>query len=156
MSDNAETPDSFKEYILKDIEATDSCVQEDAAPYQKHVKKQPLRFSFRQPSGEQCMKEEIIAGKETEKFEEGQNSLLKERLKDLRHYRDLRQHISSKVFKFLVVWSLCLFALIVANALWDAFTIPEPVLVTLCGGTTVSTIGLVGFIVKGLFGSNGK
>ena len=38
----------------------------------------------------------------------------------------------------------------------EDFHLSDVVLATLCGGTTVSTIGLVGCIVRGLFGSKDK
>lgn len=76
--------------------------------------------------------------------------------KDLTHYRLLRQKFSNKVFCFLSTWCICVLALILIAGFFDTFKISDTVLVTLCGGTTVSAIGLVGFIVQGLFNNKTK
>ena len=89
-------------------------------------------------------------------YENGQAQFLHEQIEDLRYYRDLRKKFSSKVYRFLVFWSIALFVILIFQGWFDAFDLSEPVLVTLCGGTTISTIGLVGFIVRGLFGSKDK
>lgn len=98
-----------------------------------------------------------IGNKEKDSHEEDiflnddQRIMLKEKIEDLRHYRDLRKSFSDKVYCFLVVWCISLLVLIISDASRNDFHIPEIVLTTLCGGTTVSTLGLVGFIVQGLF-----
>lgn len=52
-----------------------------------------------------------------------------------------------------MAWSALLFVLLFFDGFCPSFDIAPVVLATLCGGTTASAIGLVGFIVKGLFGS---
>ena len=56
---------------------------------------------------------------------------------------------------FLAVWCAGLFLILLFHgfSLWG-FNLSQVTVVALVGGTTISAIGLVGFIVKGLFGSS--
>ena len=93
---------------------------------------------------------------ETGFYENEKRQFIHEQIEDLRHYRDLRANFSSKVFNFLVGWCVSLLGLLVSQACCPDFHLSDIVLTTLCGGTTISSIGLVGFIVRGLFGSKGR
>ena len=81
-------------------------------------------------------------------------SYLKECINDIIHYREMRKDFADKVYYFLVVWCVCLLGLLIASASCKEFILSQGVLITLCGGTTISTIGLVGFVVKGLFNNH--
>lgn len=74
-----------------------------------------------------------------------------EKNKDIAHNRAMRKDIAGKVYNFLVWWCIALYTILIFQGWFDSFDLSDTILVTLCGGTTVSTIGLVGFIVKGLF-----
>lgn len=86
-----------------------------------------------------------------------QVSLIREQIKDIPHYRALREEYAGKVFWFMCVWSGLAFLIIIAKGVLNAFginfDISDVVLTTLVGGTTVSVIGLVGFMMQGLFHS---
>jgi len=76
-------------------------------------------------------------------------------LEDDKQNRELRKQVSSQVYAFLVVWCAVVLCMVIASACKDSnFLVPEKIQLTLVGGTTVSTIGLVSFIVKGLFPSD--
>ena len=98
----------------------------------------------------------LVSDVEGSFYDNEQAQFLHEQIEDLRHYRDLRKKFSSKVYRFLVFWSIALFLILIFQGWFDAFDLGETVLLTLCGGTTISTIGLVGFIVRGLFGGKDK
>ncbi len=82
-------------------------------------------------------------------------ALLKAQTKDVKQNTDLRKEYAAKVYWFLVSWCLVVFVLLTCSScsagVLDSFKIPETVLSILVGSTTVSAIGLVGLIVKGLF-----
>lgn len=88
-------------------------------------------------------------------FAMGSHAFAVEQIKDLRHYRELRQSYSCKVYVFMCVWSGLMFGVLLLQGL-GALSLGNAVLVTLAGGTTASVIGLVGFIVQGLFNSKGN
>lgn len=91
---------------------------------------------------------------EARSLEAQKDQLLAEQIKDIGHYRELRKKYAYKVFVFMCVWSGLTFAiLMVKRFMAEAFHLNDTVLVTLTGGTTVSVIGLVGFIIQGLFNS---
>lgn len=82
---------------------------------------------------------------------------LKERITNLQHYRELRKLYGGLVYGFMAVWSALVFAVIVAQGFGiGEFHLEVTTITTLIGGTTVSVIGLVGFILRGLFPSTGK
>lgn len=87
-------------------------------------------------------------------LERNRERLLSEQIKDIVHYRVLRGKYGNRVFVFMCIWSGLTFALLLLKGfLGQQFELNDSVLVTLTGGTTVSVIGLVGFIVQGLFNS---
>ena len=87
-------------------------------------------------------------------IERNRDLLLSEQIKDIVHYRVLRGKYGNRVFVFMCIWSGLTFALLLLKGfLGQQFELNDSVLVTLTGGTTVSVIGLVGFIVQGLFNS---
>lgn len=79
---------------------------------------------------------------------------LEEIIQDYASNRELREKYAAKVYLFLATWSAGVFLILVVNGfgLWG-FTLADTVLSVLVGGTTISVIGLVGFIVRGLFAS---
>lgn len=79
-----------------------------------------------------------------------------EEINDIVHYRNMRQDFAYKVYYFLIVWCVCLLFLLLAQATCDTFHLSDPILIVLCGGTTISTVGLVGFVVQGLFNHRHK
>jgi len=80
---------------------------------------------------------------------------LKAQTDDLKQMTGLRTKFADKVYWFLVCWSGAMFILVSLSALkrygFQDFEIPNTVLTVLVGSTTISAIGLVGFITKGLF-----
>lgn len=94
-------------------------------------------------------------------LEEEQRREIHERCEDVVANRGLRKEYASKVFIFMCAWSALVFLIVILDALTYnppigvqkdlSFRLSSSVMTTLIGGTTVSVIGLVGFIVKGLF-----
>jgi hypothetical protein len=78
-----------------------------------------------------------------------------ELLVDLVHYRELRKMFGNRVFFFMCVWCAIVFAIVIMAGCrgWFDFKLADGVLITLIGGTTASVIGLVGFVIQGLFHS---
>jgi hypothetical protein len=70
--------------------------------------------------------------------------------RDKRVNRKLRWRYASLVFKYFVGYSIAVFGLLIAAGA-QKLSIPEQVLTTLVGSTAASAIGLVGFVVNGLF-----
>lgn len=70
--------------------------------------------------------------------------------------RGMRKVAAICVFSFMCVWSIALWALIWWIGVTHNFEYSSNVLVTLIGGSSVSVIGLVGFVVKGLFGGGSE
>lgn len=70
--------------------------------------------------------------------------------------RGMRKVAAICVFTFMCVWSIALWVLIWWIGVTHNFEYSANVLVTLIGGSSVSVIGLVGFVVKGLFGSSAE
>ena len=91
-----------------------------------------------------------------------------ERCEDVKINRELRKEYAFKVFIFMCVWCIMVFLIVILDALTYtpstdkyikdlSFQVSNSVLTTLIGGTTVSVIGVVGFIIKGLFpGTNSR
>mgnify|MGYP000130016367 CR=1 FL=1 len=98
----------------------------------------------------------LLFAEEREYFNQ-QTEILKEELKDKQHYRDLRKTYADRVFNFMCIWCIVVFLIVIADAIsvLSFFHIDTSVLCTLIGGTTISVIGLVGFMMQGLFHSNG-
>ena len=66
--------------------------------------------------------------------------------------RELRKKYADNVFYYLVAYSIAVFSLLVLYGFGIyEFALPENVLLALVGSTAASSIGLVGFVVKGLF-----
>ena len=110
----------------------------------------------KQRNSPKCTNLKNSVQEEVEALNRSKLTYYEEIIKDLIHYRGLRQKFSNKVFRFLTTWCICVLALILLSGFFDTFKISDAVLVTLCGGTTVSAIGLVGFIVQGLFNNKTK
>ena len=81
-----------------------------------------------------------------------QEILFFEQIEDLKTNRGLRKYYARKVYQFLVVYCVVvvIFLLLQGFSICD-FNLPVSVLVTIAGSTTVSAIGLVGLVIKGLF-----
>jgi hypothetical protein len=124
--------------------------------------------------------EENLANKEAETFSDkksrqatlsyleycGQELSLRKSVADLAHRyaltdnqitkTDLMKGLSKKCFIFMTSW--CAFVVLVVivyivNVFIANELIKESIIITLLGSTTISVISLVGFIVKGLFGT---
>ncbi|MDH3233959.1 MAG: hypothetical protein OEQ29_10560 [Alphaproteobacteria bacterium] len=79
---------------------------------------------------------------------------LKENNLNLQSTRKLRQSVARAVYWFMVAWSLAVLALLVlAGFKVFGFDLPPAVLAALIGSTTAGVIGMVAFLVKGLFPS---
>ena len=98
--------------------------------------------------------EDNLSAEETIDIEFHKDELLSERINDIIHYRELRKEYAYKVFMFMCIWCVLTFSILIIKGSLHKFDLSETVLVTLTGGTTVSVIGLVGFIIQGLFNSN--
>lgn len=70
--------------------------------------------------------------------------------RDKRVNRKLRWKYARWVFSYLVGYSISVLCLLLGAGL-GFLAIPEPVLAALVGSTAVSAIGLVGFVISGLF-----
>ena len=86
-------------------------------------------------------------------LDELQKALLGQQIKDIIHYRELRKKYANRVFFFMCIWSALSFLILLFHGCCKWFHLSDTILVTLTGGTTVSVIGLVGFIIQGLFNS---
>lgn len=75
-----------------------------------------------------------------------------EQNEDRKSDRELRKEYAQKVFRYLVGYSFgCATILVLAGWSICGFRLPDLVLSILVGSTAVSAIGLVGFVVSGLF-----
>ena len=76
--------------------------------------------------------------------------------KDLESNRSLREEFGRKSFHYLFTTSgivfIFLFIHMYRTETWRG--LPDSVLLTLSGGTFASAVGLVGFVIKGLFGAH--
>lgn len=86
-----------------------------------------------------------------------QRNLMQERIKDTIHYRELRKTYAWRVFLFICCWSVAVLLILLSKGFFSSyFELSDIVLTTLVGGTTVSVVGLVGFMMQGLFHSYGS
>ena len=69
---------------------------------------------------------------------------------------ELRKTMADKTYQFMIVWCCFVGWVIFMYVLKKDFDPPEAVIIALMGTTTVSIVGLVGFVVSGLFKSNNK
>lgn len=69
---------------------------------------------------------------------------------------ELRRTMADKTYQFMIVWCCFVGWVIFMYVLKKDFDPPEAVIIALMGTTTVSIVGLVGFVVSGLFKSNNK
>jgi len=77
---------------------------------------------------------------------------LKQTNLNLQSTRKLRQSVARAVYWFMVAWSAAVLALLILTGLRVyGFSLPAAVLAALIGSTTVSVIGMVAFLVRGLF-----
>lgn len=68
----------------------------------------------------------------------------------------LRKDMADKTYHFMRVWCSFVGMLIFFYVIKKEFEPPETVIIALMGTTTVSIVGLVGFVVSGLFRSSNK
>lgn len=99
----------------------------------------------------------------SESKEDIERLLRKEDVEDKKSYRAMRQEYAEKILSYLRTYSIVVAILIVLDGTDIALeiencfsarlslTIPENVLVVLAGSTAVAAIGLMNFVVKGLF-----
>ncbi|MCS2169081.1 DUF2975 domain-containing protein [Scandinavium sp. TWS1a] len=69
---------------------------------------------------------------------------------------ELRKSMADKTYSFMKVWCTFVGCMIFLYVLKKNFEPPETVIIALMGTTTVSIVGLVGFVVSGLFKSGVK
>ncbi|ATB10888.1 DUF2975 domain-containing protein [Escherichia marmotae] len=69
---------------------------------------------------------------------------------------ELRRTMADKTYQFMIVWCCFVGWVIFMYVLKKDFDPPETIIIALMGTTTVSIVGLVGFVVSGLFKSNNK
>ena len=106
----------------------------------------------------ECCDERFVRNEKRKYEEDGEmlaNQLVFQKIKDLEHYRKLRKTYAFLVFTFMCIWSALMFGIIINNKRCG-LEVSDIVLTTLAGGTSISVIGLVGFIVQGLFNSSKK
>lgn len=105
----------------------------------------------------QTEKTSRMVAAESQMISGDQDEYLQEQIEDLKHYRELRNKYARCVFVFMCVWAGIMFLILIMKGWWgQCFTLSDTILTTLVGGTTVSVIGLVGFMMQGLFHSNGS
>ncbi|HHW9171274.1 TPA: DUF2975 domain-containing protein [Salmonella enterica] len=68
----------------------------------------------------------------------------------------LREMMADKTYHFMSLWCMFVAMIIALYVIKKEFEPPETVIIALMGTTTVSIVGLVGFVVSGLFKSNVK
>lgn len=84
--------------------------------------------------------------------EKADKNLENQRLKDAESNRHLREGYANKVYGYLVAYSAAALTLVVADGFKIfGFDLDTTVVSIIVGSTAVSAIGLVGFVVKGLF-----
>lgn len=69
---------------------------------------------------------------------------------------ELRKTMAERTYHFMSVWCTFVGFLILCYVVKKQFEPPETVIIALMGTTTVSIVGLVGFVVSGLFKSSNK
>lgn len=69
---------------------------------------------------------------------------------------ELRKVMAERTYHFMSVWCCFVGFLIFCYVVKMKFEPPETVIIALMGTTTVSIVGLVGFVVSGLFKSSNK
>lgn len=80
---------------------------------------------------------------------------LSEEIADKQSYRRLREKYANLAFKFLSIWAFLVFLILFfAGFSCRGFHLPDATLSVLVGSTTVSAIGLVITIARGLFRSS--
>lgn len=99
---------------------------------------------------------EIISEQcEVSEYQKASTQLLREQVTDVSHYRELRNTYAFRVFIFMCCWSSAVFLILMLKGFFPhCFLISDMVMTTLVGGTTISVVGLVGFMMQGLFHSN--
>lgn len=92
---------------------------------------------------------------ELDAFDRAHIEYLNECVEHLRNFRSLRKTYANRVYWFMIIWNLFVGFVVLAQGFGiGGFHLSTTVLTTLVGGTTVSVLGLVGFVVKGLFPAN--
>ena len=79
------------------------------------------------------------------------NRLADARLRSLNQDIDERRKYARRIFWLIAVWLYGLGLIILFQGFWDTFSLPEGVLIAIIGGTTVSVLGIFGFVAKYLF-----
>jgi len=78
---------------------------------------------------------------------------LHEKNSDTAANRTLRETYANRVFYYLVSYTVSIFLFVLFSGA-KFLMIENSVLLTMVGSTAVAAIGLVGIVVKGLFGGN--
>lgn len=97
-------------------------------------------------------------------FDEYENKMLGPRIDRYRLKTDLIKEYAQKLFWFMVVWSIMIFYILLLSgltwkheSLWGfalGFDLPEKVLITLVGATTIQVIGLFASVAYYLYRSD--
>lgn len=90
-------------------------------------------------------------GEEVDSIHKRKIGFQQEQIKDLQSYRKLRVEYASQVMCYLKYYSIVVGGLVFLDAASPQFEIPELAIVTLVGSIAIAAIGLVGFVIKGLF-----
>lgn len=81
-----------------------------------------------------------------------QKQHLEEELNNKKQDRELRKKYADMIFRYLLSYSIfCAVVLLSQAIVPNKFSLPDNVLVALVGGTAVAVVGLVGWVVRGLF-----
>ncbi|KAB7669205.1 hypothetical protein [Plesiomonas shigelloides] len=78
---------------------------------------------------------------------------LRQKAKSLETDTEIKKWIAQQTFGFMICWCCFVGLMIIIYFAVKAQNIEKEVIITLLGSTTISVVGLVGFIVKGLFGT---
>lgn len=68
----------------------------------------------------------------------------------------LREQMATRTYSFMRIWCTFVGVIIFFYVAANQFNPPKEVIIALMGTTTISIVGLVGFVVSGLFKSNNK
>lgn len=83
------------------------------------------------------------------------NSLKRQELEFQRAEHDQRINYAKKVFRLIIGWLIFIFVVVLASGLVffdDYFKLSDKVIITLLTTTTISVVGLLGIVLKYLFG----
>lgn len=112
-------------------------------------------------SEEKAFNDPSIGNAEIERLERQQdiekkrreNEHLTQKSKSLEADTEIKKWIAEQTFGFMICWCCFVGLMTIIYFAVKVQNIEKEVIITLLGSTTISVVGLVGFIVKGLFGT---